>query len=810
MPAKDESLKSQHKAKKELDISKLSKVKNRKIARTFRRKEILQDAKIVIEWRKLWIYSGIITVTTLLIFGTLLFGGTSFNDPINIQIKTLAYPIDTLPLQLMSMAQAKPFGEPWVLATYFWDTQSFPGRPGWYHFVNITLHLVTCIYLFLFSFQVMFWLKEDKRIKFDPYNGAFLTALLFMCQPLAAGTVSYLSGRAGLLAGCNLLLALNFFMIGFYATEAIPIVCWYFASIVFLMIGVTCSVQAVSFPLVILGLALLLKPPNEKLNTWLKDRWQDFFIFAATAIGVLCTLKSQVPALLDNGVDTNLLSRADWTMAQASAIVTYFLRYLLIPIGITTNDPTPHGLVAPLAVLGFGLIIALAISVRWLKRYPLAAFGALITVGGLVTNFIYVGHEISSDQRFYIPLLGLTLIAANLLLSKYRIEKKYLKPAIAIAVVLCGFTIWRETIWLNDLSLWTTAAQWESSDARTLGLLSHALYVDGKDTAVQTAKQALLIDPKSAPANETIGLSYISARKYKESVPYLKTAVETAKAQKTVPEKLSLYEAHLADGAMRAEDWKTVNMRPGLAQLHLALGKAFLAQKNASRAFEELRIGAQLDRGNPEFLEPTADACLTLGSPEYVAYGYTEAKKAAKITQTPHAVMTYIKAALEMGKIPEAKEQLSTFLTQRGSTAEGLYLMHWCEKLDHNMEAAEKWEKLAKLKDPNIASKVEIKPVDLSRMREEMRKTRNEQGLSTPGDKARGAATGSATDGGPPPKNAPVAPSNGAVPNDNNPARPPASDAPASNTPAGTVPAGGSLSAAPSAGAVTSPAKPGK
>jgi hypothetical protein len=210
MPAKDESLKSQHKAKKELDISKLSKVKNRKIARTFRRKEILQDAKIVIEWRKLWIYSGIITVTTLLIFGTLLFGGTSFNDPINIQIKTLAYPIDTLPLQLMSMAQAKPFGEPWVLATYFWDTQSFPGRPGWYHFVNITLHLVTCIYLFLFSFQVMFWLKEDKRIKFDPYNGAFLTALLFMCQPLAAGTVSYLSGRAGLLAGCNLLLALNF------------------------------------------------------------------------------------------------------------------------------------------------------------------------------------------------------------------------------------------------------------------------------------------------------------------------------------------------------------------------------------------------------------------------------------------------------------------------------------------------------------------------------------------------------------------------------------------------------------------------
>ena len=81
MPANDESLKSQQKVKKELDISKLSKVKNRKIARTFRRKEILQDAKIIIDWRKLWIYSGIITVSTLLIFGTLLFGGTCVQRP---------------------------------------------------------------------------------------------------------------------------------------------------------------------------------------------------------------------------------------------------------------------------------------------------------------------------------------------------------------------------------------------------------------------------------------------------------------------------------------------------------------------------------------------------------------------------------------------------------------------------------------------------------------------------------------------------------------------------------------------------------
>jgi tetratricopeptide (TPR) repeat protein len=743
MPANDESLKSKPKAKKELDISKLAKVKNRKIARTFRRKEILQSAKIVINWRKLWAYSGIIAIATLLVFGTSLFGGMAFNDAINIQIKTLAYPVDTLWLQLISMVQAKPFGEPWVLATYFWDTLSFPGNPAWYHFVNISLHLTTCVYLFLFVFQVLFWFNEERRIKFNPYNGAMLVAVLFMCQPLAAGTVSYLSGRAGMLAGCNLLLALNLFMLGFYATETIPIIAWYFASILFLAIGLICSVQAVSFPFLILGLALLLKPPKEKWNVWFKERWQDFAIFGLAAAAILCTLMSQVPALLDNGVDTMLLSRADWTMEQASAILTYFLRYLVLPIGITTNNPTPNGLVTPLAILGFGCIIALAVSIRWLKKYPLAAFGALITLGGLVTNFIFVEHEIASDQRFYIPLLGLTILAGSLLLEKFSIDKKYLKAAVAVAVVLCGFSIWRETIWLNDLNLWTAAVQWEPNNARTLGMLSHAQYMQGKAEAIDSAKKALKIDPKCAPANQTLGLTLVAGREYKKAIPFFRLAVDAARAQKTVPEKLSIYDEELADAAMRSEDWKTardaaneaVSMRPGLAQLHLALGRAFLAENNASRAFEELNVGSGIDKNNPEFLEPTADACLMLGSPNYVAYGYTKAKQAATVTQTPHAVLTYVKAALEMGKIPEAKEKLSTFLTQRGSSAEGLYLMYWCEKLDHNMDAAKKWEQLAKIKDPDIANKVEIKPVDLTQMRAEMRKAREERGLTTPEDK---------------------------------------------------------------------------
>ncbi|HEY9760497.1 MAG TPA: tetratricopeptide repeat protein [Oculatellaceae cyanobacterium] len=730
MPANDESLKSARKAKKELDISKLSKVKNKKIARTFRRKQVIEpDAKLDINWRKLWAYVGIIGVSTLIVYGTSLFGKTVWNDALNFQIKTMALPVDTIWLNLVALAQKSPLSQPWVQATYFWDTISFPGNPAWYHVVNVSLHAMTCIYLFLFSFQVLLWLREQKRITFDPYNASLVAALLFMCHPLAAGAVSYISGRGGPLTAANLYLGLNLFMLGFFSFEPFPIIAYYFAAMLFFAIGIVCGVQAVFFPLLAVILAILLKEPKEDLKSWVSERWQDFAIFSVASIAALAVLVMQSPSLLDNGVDLPLLSQTDYLMQQLAAIVTYLLRYLVAPFGVSISEAASGSLLMPLAALGFIALAAGGVGIYYLRKFPLPFFGGIVALSAIVANLFFVQHELVSDSRYYVCLSGLALLAGSLLAEKINFNKQFLKIGLAVAVLLSGISIWRETTFMTDTGFWKAAVQGERS-ARNLGSLAQAQYQGGGGETETTAKASLAIDPKSATANEALGLFNGSLRHYKEAVANLKVAVETAKRDKTVAERLSWYQYELADAAMRAEDWpvakeaatEALKVRPGMSNLHLALGRAFLSAKDPSAAYEEFSVANRLDQYNPDLLEPTAEACLQIGSPNYVAFGYTKAKTAATITRSLRANQLYIILALELGKIDEAKKHLDNFIKSRGTSPEAVYLLSIAEKMDHHDAEAQKLEAAALKVDPKIKEKIVVKPVDLSEMRNEMRK----------------------------------------------------------------------------------------
>ena len=229
-----------------------------------------------------------------------------------------------------------------------------------------------------------------------------------------------------------------------------------------------------------------------------------------------------------------------------------------------------------------------------------------------------------------------------------------------------------------------------------------------------------------------LGLILVSERKFKDAVPLLKLAVQRATELQTAPEKLSTYQSELADAAMQAEDWKTskeaaaeaLKTRPGLATLHLAMGRALLAEKNPSRAFEELNLGSSLDQLNPEFLEPTAETCLAIGSPQYVAYGFTKAKLAAKISRSLKSHYLYSLMAIDLGKYAEAKESLETLMKARGALPEAMYMLAYTERMLHDEAGYKELSQAALKLDPNVASKVHIRPVDLTEMRKELSKPR--------------------------------------------------------------------------------------
>jgi tetratricopeptide (TPR) repeat protein len=741
MPTDKDSTTPRPKPKRDLDISKLSKVKNKKILRSFRKKAKAEPPpKLNINFRLLWLNAAIITVFVLLLFGPMLFANMAFNDLINIQIKSKAELPDGLILQIISDGLKHPLTQPFVQGTFAWDTLSFPGRPAWYHLVNITLHLVSCIYLSLFLFQVFIRLKEDGRIRFDPYKASLFIPLIFACHPLVSDTVSYISARSGLLVGCNAFLALNLFLLGFYAFDLGIVVFFYFLAALAICLGLLSSVQAIAIPIGAILLALLLKPPAIGWKAWFEEKWADFSIFTLISIGSTAVLFSPVPQMLDNGVDLPLLSRINDILLQANGLITYFLRFLVFPFGMVIDNPPfhePNALSVTIGYAGLALLGVWGAVLIHFKTNPVCRFGGALALLVVLSNFLLHQHEIVAPQRFYLAIAGLAIVAGTMVLERVEINRKFLIRAGILIALMTGITIWRETSWNSDESFWQSALKMDANSPRIMGMLAHAYYGAGKtDEARKMAEAALKIDPACAPANEALGLTLRPTQIHKQvtadsrkAVLALQKCVETAKEQQTCEDKLSWYQYELADAARRAGEFETaqraasdaLKVRPGAAQLHLAMGEWYLSKSDFGNAFTELENGHQLDKQNPEFLEPLAKAGLGLEAPTTVAYAYSIAKEAARINSTPLRNMLAARASLMLGKTNEAYKYLSQF-GPMNSPPEAQWLLAWAQRQSGHKDVYEKMSQAVLKIDPKIADRIPMKEIDMEQLRETLRR----------------------------------------------------------------------------------------
>jgi len=89
---------------------------------------------------------------------------------------------------------------PLQIISYMLDYKIWGFNPWGYHFTNIIIHIVNSLLIYILS---LFFVKVRKE--------AFLTALLFVIHPINTNAVSYISGRADLLAGAFSFISLILF-----------------------------------------------------------------------------------------------------------------------------------------------------------------------------------------------------------------------------------------------------------------------------------------------------------------------------------------------------------------------------------------------------------------------------------------------------------------------------------------------------------------------------------------------------------------------------------------------------------------------
>jgi Tfp pilus assembly protein PilF len=413
-------------------------------------------------------------------------------------------------------------------------------NPLGYHLVNIAIHLVASLLVFLLIAELI-------RLCYRAYHWwiACAAGLTFALHPVQTQAITYMVQRLEAMAAMWYLLALWTYVKGRTATSKKT--GWYAVSLIATLAAMHSKEIALTLPI-----SLVLLEYTVLSRSWSGVRTRLFpllpwlatlFIIPAYIFNIpekLITAQAEsslLPSLNLDGVTTlsgqhNAVSRQHYFFTQLHVVMTY-LRLVILPINQNLDYDYPLTVslfsfptLASLVVL-MGLIMA-----GWLvrRRYPLTAFGLLFFFLVLsITSSIFPIDDVIFEHRLYLPLAGLICVGAEALVRCLPYTRsRWLIGAVALyLIVLGGATHQRNQLWTDSLAFWQDTAAKSPRKVRVLNNLGMAhLQREEWDKAEAVYLQALEIRPHFSEAHNNLALVYIQTNRLDEATQHLTRAIE--------------------------------------------------------------------------------------------------------------------------------------------------------------------------------------------------------------------------------------------------------------------------------------------
>ncbi|MBA4078782.1 MAG: hypothetical protein C0508_27385, partial [Cyanobacteria bacterium PR.023] len=462
----------------------------------------------------------------------------------------------------------------------------------------------------------------------------------------------------------------------------------YLAAYLCVAFSVFTSCQAITIPLSMIVLGLLLKPANDgnegcySWQDWLYERAWEFGALIATTVGLpfLFLFKSTLP--VGNGLGLPLLPEQVYFASQFKVLALYYLRIFILPVGLTIAPifAIASGYGDPGALAGMAVVaITLGLMVKF-KSQPMTLFGLYLFLIGLLPQALVVQPEYASAERFYMSCFGLCLVAADLFAPPLagmlqqggrKLIGVAVKPLLLVSLALLtlvGLSNWRDRAYSSNSALLRGALRLEANDSKLRALLAFLLTIDGGaniDRGNIEALRALKQDEK-LPLALMAQASYQSIQKMNsEAANLYAAALKLAEEQRLSSEIILSAKAGLVlamaeqetitnPSYMRDLAKSALTLYPAKAKLHLALGKAYLAEnkpESAELACRQFDRGRIFDRNDVAFTEPYVRAALNTGYPFRFEVAHGAARTGFKITNSPNAALLWARACLETGRI---------------------------------------------------------------------------------------------------------------------------------------------------------------
>ncbi len=534
--------------------------------------------------------------------------------------------------------KSRPVGNISFALNYYFHQYELAG----YHVVNIVIHIINGILLWLFLTKT-FSLKSVRSKIIRGEWVALFAAFLWLANPVQTQSVTYIVQRLNSMAAMFYLLSLLSYLNGRLTTKKKMRWAWLLGAALGWLLALGCKQNTAILPFFILLYEWYFF--QDLKVAWLKRNLKYFIIVLAVFIGVALLFLGSKP--IDRLTSISDFANQEFTLAERVMtqfrVVIYYLSLIFFPhpsrLNLDYDFPLSVSLINPfttlLSLLGIVALIILAVCLA--KKQRLISFCIFWFLGNLVIESSVIPIAIIFEHRLYLPSMLVGVVPVILF---YRYLKPQWLPAVisCFLILLCAYwTFERNKVWRDNATLWADCVKKSPNKARPYSNLGVAQKLQNKtDEAVLNFRKALQLDPDFASAHDNLGIVLDDQGKTDEAIEHFRRAIE---------------------------------INPKFVKAHNNLGVALLKQGKTDEAVEHFLQALQM---KPDFARP------------YNNLGLARVKQG----KLDEAVAAYFKALQLNPKLAEAQLNLGDALLKQGKTEQAIIHFQKALQLDSDNAGA--------------------------------------------------------------------------------------------------------------------------
>ena len=398
-----------------------------------------------------------------------------------------------------------------------------------YHLVNLTVHLLSAIAVWLFVRQMV----RTPSMRGTPAAQAasmisLLCGLIFVAHPVQTQAVTYIAQRAASMA--TLFYVLSLYLYGEGRMRRMDsggkgaVAGFFVGSFAAGLFGMFSKETAVTLPLAIALYEISFLREGRRIP------WRFIAGMSVLVVSILLVLVTQKFVATSAA---GALPVSDYLLTQPRILLTY-LRLFILPLhqNLDYDFAVSRAFLEPptiLGVLGLGVVILSAIALY--PRQRILSFGLAWFVLTLIPeSSIFPLPDVIYEHRMYLPLAGLSMVAAYLIFAITR-TMRGASIAAVIVVVIGGLgitTLERNAVWRDDVTLWGDVISKSPNKARGYNNRGQA-YLEGGmyDAAMLDLNRAIALDPSFGNAYNNRGNIYLMRGDFVKAIAEYQNALNT-------------------------------------------------------------------------------------------------------------------------------------------------------------------------------------------------------------------------------------------------------------------------------------------